>query len=99
MKPIFIFSLVILCLTKTAYAVDNDKCTYDNDAMLALDEQAFDQDVANGGWRKIGNIPGCELAAAELIAKVQREAFLAKYNSILARGANAGHGWRNRCRD
>src|SRR5688500_4273766 len=47
-----------------------DKCAYDKDALLALDEHAFDQDLANGGggWRKIGNIPGCELAAAELIS-------------------------------
>lgn len=45
-------------------------CAYDKNALLALDESAFDQDLSNGGggWRKIGNIPGCQLAAAELIA-------------------------------
>ncbi|NLC61701.1 MAG: hypothetical protein GX761_10540 [Gammaproteobacteria bacterium] len=48
--------------------VPGDNCAYDEEAMLALDEAAFDQDLPNGGWRKIGNIPGCEAAAAELIA-------------------------------
>jgi predicted Zn-dependent protease len=38
--------------------------------MLSLDESSFDQDLSNGGggWRKIGNVPGCELAAAKLIS-------------------------------
>ena len=34
--------------------------------MLALDENAFDQDLT-GGWRALSN-KGCELAAADLIA-------------------------------
>lgn len=43
---------------------------YDKDAMLALDENAFDQNLGNGGggWRAIGNLPGCENAAADLLA-------------------------------
>lgn len=47
-----------------------DACAYDEKAMLALDEDAFDQDLSNGGggWRKLGNTPGCEHAAADLIA-------------------------------
>jgi hypothetical protein len=44
-----------------------DRCKYDEDALLALDENAFDQDLS-GGWRAIANIPGCELAAADLLA-------------------------------
>ena len=38
--------------------------------MLSLNEAAFDQDLSNGGggWRRIDNIPGCQLAAADLIA-------------------------------
>lgn len=47
-----------------------DRCTHDADALLALDEQAFDQDLSGGGggWRAVANIPGCELEAADLLA-------------------------------
>lgn len=41
-------------------------CRHDRAAMLALDEDAFDQDLT-GGWRALSN-KGCELAAADLIA-------------------------------
>ena len=39
--------------------------------MLTLSEDAFDQDLSNGGggWRRVANIPGCEVAAADLIAQ------------------------------
>lgn len=60
-----------LCLFASPAAIahgEADSCAYDEEAMLALDEAAFDQDLPNGGWRKIGNVPGCEAAAAELIA-------------------------------
>jgi len=40
-------------------------CTYDRAAMLALDEQAFDQDMA-GGWRPLSG-RGCHREAADLI--------------------------------
>ena len=35
--------------------------------MLALDQQAFDQDL-DGGWRWLQNFEACEAAAADLIA-------------------------------
>jgi hypothetical protein len=35
--------------------------------LLALDQQAFDQDM-DGGWRPVGRTEGCEAAAADLIA-------------------------------
>jgi hypothetical protein len=41
-------------------------CTYDHDAMLELDQVAFDQDMA-GGWRLLASEPGCEAVAADLI--------------------------------
>ncbi|MCL1499931.1 hypothetical protein M3O57_10010 [Xanthomonas nasturtii] len=41
-------------------------CSYDRAAMLALDENAFDQDL-QGGWRTISDRPGCALAAADLL--------------------------------
>ncbi len=45
---------------------DDDPCAYDREAMLALDLNAFDQDM-QGGWRTIARIDGCEAAAADLI--------------------------------
>lgn len=74
---------LILSLGSTA-AHATDRCKYDEAAMLALDEKAFDQDLsgAGGGWRALANISGCELAAAELIA-----AYRARHpgsNSVLA---------------
>lgn len=71
--------LLVACATKPPAAV-MDKCSYDKAAMLALDENAFDQDTSNGGggWRKISNIPGCEAAAADLIAAYRKEHSLDK---------------------
>ena len=66
-----LLTIVLLCLTAWVPAAGQPpdaKCSYDEEAMLALDEAAFDQSLPNGGWRAIGNIPGCEVAAAELIA-------------------------------
>lgn len=41
-------------------------CDTDRTHMLALDEQAFDQDMS-GGWRVLAEKPGCKLAAADLL--------------------------------
>ncbi len=46
-------------------------CTYDFDAMLALDRQAFDQDMG-GGWRVLAD-RGCDAEAAELIREWRHE--------------------------
>lgn len=46
-------------------------CTYDLEAMLALDRNAFDQDL-DGGWREV-QYRGCYEAAAELIRKWRHE--------------------------
>jgi hypothetical protein len=48
-------------------------CTYDLEAMLALDRQAFDQTLPDGGWRALGKKDGCEIAAAELIREWRHE--------------------------
>lgn len=50
--------------------LSQDACTFDKPAMLALDEQKFDQDlsVGGGGWRALASRQTCELAAADLIA-------------------------------
>jgi hypothetical protein len=42
-------------------------CGYDRAAMLALSYDRFDQDAAEG-WRPLADRPGCELAAAEVLA-------------------------------
>jgi hypothetical protein len=62
--------LAFFFLLASPVALAADMCAYDLKAMLALNEDAFDQDLANGGggWRAIGNTPGCELAAADLLA-------------------------------
>jgi hypothetical protein len=44
----------------------NTKCEFDREKLLALDQDAFDQDM-NGGWRKLGNVPKCQSVAADLI--------------------------------
>lgn len=61
----------VLCLAASPVAAmqpTDEHCSFDEEAMLALDEAAFDQNLPNGGWRRIGNIPGCEAAAAKLIS-------------------------------
>lgn len=68
MKRSFAIVLVLTACSATANDRLDDRCSYDEEALLSLDEAAFDQDLPDGGWRKIGNIPGCEAAAAELIA-------------------------------
>ena len=41
-------------------------CAYSRAEMLALDQDAFDQDF-KGGWRAVAKVDGCRLAAADLI--------------------------------
>ncbi|HEX5160962.1 MAG TPA: hypothetical protein VFV88_04525 [Steroidobacteraceae bacterium] len=41
-------------------------CEFDRERLLALDQQAFDQDM-DGGWRSVGNKPQCQSAAADLL--------------------------------
>ena len=59
---------MLLAFTSQAHAAES--CAYDKAAMLDLDERAFDQDLASGGggWRALANRPGCEPAAADLLA-------------------------------
>jgi hypothetical protein len=71
-------ALAVIQLARAA-----DRCGYDRDVLLALDEAAFDQDIAGGGgWRAVAENSGCELAAADLL-----EAYRTKHpdaGSILA---------------
>ncbi|MEL6529931.1 MAG: hypothetical protein AAFQ27_08205 [Pseudomonadota bacterium] len=51
---------------------DAPDCSYDLDAMLVLDRQAFDQVLPDGGWRSLYN-DGCFAEAAELIREWRHE--------------------------
>lgn len=63
--------LLLLAAQPEAPQTEPD-CSYDLDAMLALDRNAFDQDM-QGGWRPLGQVEGCEEAAAELIREWRHE--------------------------
>lgn len=69
---------VLMLLFGTSLAAADDACDHDREALLALDETAFDQDLSNGGggWRSLANMPGCQTVAADLIA-----AYRAKHGS------------------
>lgn len=58
-----IFAALVLALMSAAD--DAGQCQYDRSSLLALDLQAFDQDM-NGGWR-ILETKGCAVEAADLI--------------------------------
>lgn len=78
-KPQFSLALLVACLACTlpvyralaADAVSRPKvasraCSYDRGKMLALSQNAFDQDM-HGGWRALAERNGCMEAAADLI--------------------------------
>jgi hypothetical protein len=58
------FAIILAAALGAAPAAD--PCAYDRNRLLALDENAFDQNL-NGGWRVLAQNPQCELVAAELI--------------------------------
>ncbi len=66
----FAFAVLLLLLDSSAAGAVN-RCSYDKDALIALDEKSFDQDLTGGGWRAVAKIPGCELATADLLAAYQ----------------------------
>ena len=84
LERIAALAIVLLALFGSSATDAAERCAYDKQAFLAMDENAFDQDLAGGGggWRAIGNIPGCERDAASLLA-----AYRAKHpaaHSVLA---------------
>lgn len=52
--------------TAPAPGASSTGCAFDRARLLALDEHAFDQDMA-GGWRTLAEQPGCKLVAADLL--------------------------------
>jgi hypothetical protein len=63
---------LLLAAAQPAEPAPAPDCSYDLEAMLALDRSAFDQDMA-GGWRVLGMKDGCEIATAELIRAWRHE--------------------------
>ena len=79
--------LVALAAFSTALAVraqsngaadDSQSCAYDRAALLALEEQSFDQDL-EGGWRAVARQQGCLEAAANLIRDYREANGLSSY--------------------
>jgi hypothetical protein len=57
------FALIVSSLNLARASAD---CSYDRQALMALDEHSFDQDVT-GGWRTLANISDCQDVAADII--------------------------------
>ncbi len=58
--------LSLLLMGSTAFAQNDNPCLIDTEAMLALDQNAFDQDM-QGGWRMVVRGGNCRAEAADLI--------------------------------
>jgi hypothetical protein len=71
-------ALVLALQTASPAPAAAEACAYDREAMLALSPDAFDQDTS-GGWRPLEQRPGCEEAAADLLA-AYREAHRSTLN-------------------
>lgn len=74
------FALALATQAETPQAQPEPDCSYDLDAMLELDRQAFDQNLPDGGWRSLSR-EGCYGEAAELIRHWRHEK--RDHNSIL----------------
>lgn len=68
MRALCLGVIAALVLCTPAAAQTNAACAYDVSAMMRLDYAEFDR-TPESGWRTIGNTPGCEAAAADLIAE------------------------------
>lgn len=68
MRALIVAVALAACTTPNTPEVSSGACPYDADAMLALDERAFDR-TDGSGWRAVADIEGCEGAAADLIAR------------------------------
>lgn len=75
--------MIVIALALTIQAVveqPKSDCAYDRAALMALDQDAFDQDM-NGGWRALED-RGCDAEAADLI-RDYRQAKSRPHPSIL----------------
>jgi hypothetical protein len=62
---LFLFFILLAVLSGSVARASAD-CSYDREALMALDEQGFDQDIT-GGWRKLADVSGCLEVAANLV--------------------------------
>lgn len=72
MKALCLSCVAAMLMCAPAAAQTEPQCSYDLGAMMRLDYAAFDR-TPEGGWRTVGNTPGCEAAAADLIARYRTE--------------------------
>ena len=63
---------LLLAAAQPAEPAPAPDCSYDLEAMLALDRKAFDQTLPDGGWRSLYE-RGCYAEAAELIRTWRHE--------------------------
>jgi hypothetical protein len=68
----FLAGAFALAVVACAHEVTDDRCAYDAQAMVALDEREFNS-TPDMGWRVLADTPGCEGAAANLIAIYRQE--------------------------
>jgi len=61
----FLLGLTVILTAPAGHSADTPDCDYDHDRLMALDEQAFDQDMEDG-WRPVSRA-GCPGLAADLI--------------------------------
>ena len=64
-------SFAILTAAFVAQGQPAPACSYDRQAMMALGQHDFDQDL-QGGWRPLADRAGCRLVAADLIRDYRR---------------------------
>jgi len=69
---LFLAGAFVLAIVSCAHDVTDNSCVYDSRAMLALNEHEFNS-TPDMGWRVLGNTPGCEGVAADLIATYRQE--------------------------
>ena len=72
MKVAVVSAIILALSCAPTLAQTEDQCAYDLGAMMRLEFDAFDR-TPESGWRIIGNTPGCENAAADLIAQYRTE--------------------------
>lgn len=74
-RPIFAFAIYLMASawasSSWAQSSDGQDCLVEEAEYLSLDFWTFDQDPVLG-WRSLLSIPGCQLAAADLVANYHR---------------------------
>lgn len=82
MKALCISIAATVFSCATAAAQTEDRCAYDLGAMMSLDYDAFDTTLGQG-WRIVGDTPGCEAAAADLLALYRSEILDAQRRGLM----------------